>query len=208
MAWPSDNTSSTLLTRSPLPTLEMCMSPSRPGRMLMNAPNLVMDTTLPMYTAPFSTFGGSRINSIRRRASVTAAPSTEPMDTVPTMPSSSTEMSAPVSCWIWLMTLPLGPMTSPILSMGISKLTIFGAVSLTSVRGLEMVAFMTFRIAKRASLACCRAAANTSAGMPSILVSSCNAVTKSAVPATLKSMSPKASSDPRMSVRVVYLPSA
>ena len=44
--------------------------------------------------------------------------------------------------------------------------------------------------------------------MPSILVSSCSAVTKSAVPATLKSMSPKASSAPRMSVSVVYLPSA
>ena len=44
--------------------------------------------------------------------------------------------------------------------------------------------------------------------MPSILVSSCRAVTNSAVPATLKSMSPNASSAPRMSVRVVYLPSA
>ena len=44
--------------------------------------------------------------------------------------------------------------------------------------------------------------------MPSILVSSWRAVTNSDVPATLKSMSPKASSAPRMSVRVVYLPSA
>ena len=45
------------------------------------------------------------------------------------MPSSSTAMSAPVSCWMVLMTLPLGPMTSPILSIGISKLMIFGAVA-------------------------------------------------------------------------------
>src|SRR5258707_9367713 len=44
--------------------------------------------------------------------------------------------------------------------------------------------------------------------MPSIFVSSCNAVTNSDVPATLKSMSPNASSAPRMSVSVVYLPSA
>ena len=128
--------------------------------------------------------------------------------TVPTMPSSSTVMSAPVSCWMALMTLPLGPMTSPILSIGISKLTIFGAVAPTSARGSAMAAFMTSRIVRRASLACCSAAASTSAGRPSILVSSCRAVTNSAVPATLKSMSPKASSAPRMSVRVVYLPSA
>ena len=99
-------------------------------------------------------------------------------------------------------------MTSPILSIGIVKLTILGAVSLTSARGSAMAAAITSRIARRASLACCSAAASTSAGMPSILVSSCRAVTKSAVPATLKSMSPKASSAPRMSVSVVYLPSA
>ena len=46
---------------------------------------------------------------------------------------------------------------------------------------------------------------STSAGMPSIFVSSCNAVMASAVPATLKSMSPNASSAPRMSVRAMYL---
>ena len=44
----------------------------------------------------------------------------------------------------------------------------------------------------------------TLSGMPSILVSSCNAVIASAVPATLKSMSPKASSAPRMSVSATY----
>ena len=40
--------------------------------------------------------------------------------------------------------------------------------------------------------------------MPSSLVSSCRAVTNSRVPATLKSMSPNASSAPRMSVSVTY----
>ena len=39
-----------------------------------------------------------------------------------------------------LMTLPFGPMTSPILSIGISKLTIFGAFSPTSARGVEIAA--------------------------------------------------------------------
>ena len=76
------------------------------------------------------------MSSIRRCASATAAPSFEPIDTMPTPSSSATEMSAPVSCWIVLMTLPLGPITSPILSIGISKLTIFGAVWRTSSRGL------------------------------------------------------------------------
>ena len=54
--------------------------------------------------------------------------------------------------------------------------------------------------------ACCRAAASTLLGMPSSLVSSCSAVTNSFVPATLKSMSPNASSAPRMSVSVAYSP--
>ena len=59
------------------------------------------------------------------------------MLTVPTTPSSLTDTSAPVSWVIVLMTLPLGPITSPILSIGISKLTIFGAVLLhvVAVRG-------------------------------------------------------------------------
>ena len=102
------------------------------------------------------------------------------------------------------MTLPLGPMTSPILSIGISIETILGALAATSVRGSAMAPAMTSRILRRASLAWSRALASTSAGRPSILVSSCRAVTASAVPATLKSMSPKASSAPRMSVRVTY----
>ncbi len=143
------------------------------------------------------------ISMIRSLAASTLRPSVEPMVTVPTWPSSSTAMSAPVSCWIMLMTLPLGPMTSPMRSIGIWNEAIFGAVSPTSGLASLIVAFMTSRICRRASRAWPRAALSTSAGMPSILVSSWRAVTTSAVPATLKSMSPKASSDPRMSVSVV-----
>src|SRR5580692_9089784 len=61
---------------------------------------------------------------------------------------------------------------------------------------------MTSRIVIRAARACFSAAASTDAGMPSSLVSSCSAVITCSVPATLKSMSPKASSAPRMSVSV------
>src|SRR5205823_3903320 len=44
---PRLRTSSTRSTRLPWPSLEMWSNPSRPGRMLTNAPNLVMFTTLP-----------------------------------------------------------------------------------------------------------------------------------------------------------------
>ncbi|COW19825.1 Uncharacterised protein [Mycobacterium tuberculosis] len=65
-----------------------------------------------------------------------------------------------------------------------------------------MASAITSKIVRRASLACSSAPASTCEGIPSSLVSSCSAVTKSLVPATLKSMSPNASSAPRMSVRV------
>ena len=101
------------------------------------------------------------------------------------------------------MTLPLGPMTSPILSTGILMVMIRGAWSDIS-SGASMASAITSRIARRASLAWVSARPRTSAGMPSSLVSSCSAVTNSRVPATLKSMSPKASSAPRMSVSATY----
>ena len=106
-----------------------------------------------------------------------------------------------VSSWIWLIILPFGPMTSPILSTGTVVVMMRGAYGLISA-GPSMHSLMTSRMVVRASLACCRADARMSAGMPSSLVSSCRAVMNSEVPATLKSMSPKASSAPRMSVSV------
>ena len=63
-------------------------------------------------------------------------------------------MSAPVSDWIVLMTLPLGPITSPTLSIGMISVVIFGAVAATSVRGAAIAAFITSRISRRATLAC------------------------------------------------------
>ncbi len=110
-------------------------------------------------------------------------------------------MSAPVSSWIWLIILPLGPMTSPILSTGILTVMIRGAFGDIS-SGVSIASIITSRMWRRASRACFSAAARTEAGMPSSLVSSWRAVTNSFVPATLKSMSPKASSAPRMSVSV------
>src|SRR5699024_6933632 len=72
-----------------------------------------------------------------------------------------------------------------------------GAIS----AGAAVASAMASRMTMRASRACLSAAVSTEAGSPSSLVSSWMAVTNSRVPATLKSMSPKASSAPRMSVR-------
>ena len=110
---------------------------------------------------------------------------------------------------ISLMRLPFGPMTSPILSTGIWIEMIRGAFGSTSSRGAGIVASITSRIFNRASRACCNAPASTSPGSPVTFMSSWIAVTNSRVPATLKSMSPSASSAPRMSVSVTNVsPSA
>ena len=66
---PRLKTSSTLSMRLPPPILEMWSRPSRPGRMFTNAPNLVMFTTRPGYTAPTSAVGGLRMSLICRSAS-------------------------------------------------------------------------------------------------------------------------------------------
>src|SRR5215211_7915796 len=97
-------------------------------------------------------------------------------------------------------------MSSPILDTGICSTWTRGASRLSCSRGRSMAAWMTSRTTMRASRAWVRAPIRTSEGMPVSLVSSCRAVTNSRVPATLKSMSPKASSAPRMSVRVTYSP--
>ena len=97
-------------------------------------------------------------------------------------------------------------MTSPILSIGTLTDSNRGANSRNSVRGPSIASAITSNTAKRASLAWAKAPASTSEGRPLIFISSCRAVITSAVPATLKSISPKASSAPKMSVSVTYRP--
>jgi hypothetical protein len=67
---------------------------------------------------------------------------------------------------------------------------------------------MTARISSRASTGLSQSGGQDVGGDAVDLGVELQRVTNSAVPATLKSMSPKASSAPRMSVRVVYFPSA
>ena len=59
-------------------------------------------------------------------------------------------ISAPVSSWIWLIILPFGPMTSPILSTGTVVVMMRGAYSLISA-GPSMHSLMRSRIVVRAS---------------------------------------------------------
>src|SRR5680860_1479921 len=97
---------------------------------------------------------GKVINTITQETGADVSVSDDgAIGTVSIAPSSLTETSAPVSWVMVLITFPLGPITSPILSIGISKLMIFGAVGRTSSRGAEIAPFITSRIFSRASRA-------------------------------------------------------
>jgi hypothetical protein len=200
---PTLTASSTLARRLPLPSFEMWISPSRPGTRFTKAPNVVVLTTEPVKRSPTVIGRGFAISSMIRAASSAPAPSRAPTNTVP---SSWMSMSAPVIATISLILLPLGPITSPILSTGMCRVRILGALGLTSLRGSGIAWSITSRIFKRASFAWSSAPARTSPGSPVTFMSSWIAVTMSFVPATLKSMSPSASSAPRMSVNVTNVP--
>jgi hypothetical protein len=75
-----------------------------------------------------------------------------------------------------------------------------GAYTDSSARGLGSTLSISSRMCSRARLAFCSASRISSSDRPSILMSIWMEVTPSRVPATLKSMSPSASSLPRMSV--------
>ena len=111
---------------------------------------------------------------------------------------------APVSAAMRLITLPPGPMTVPIFSGSMWMMVIFGACSDTCSRGSPIASTITPRIRSRASRARSKTVSSRSPGSFFSLVSSWIAVTPRSVPATLKSMSPNASSMPAMSVSTRY----
>ena len=170
---PTLTTSSTLAIRLPLPSLEMCTRPSRPGSSETNAPNAVVLTTVPRNRSPTLGSCGLAIALILSIAACTARPSAPETKMVP---SSSMAISAPVASVIELIILPFGPITSPILSTGTLMVVIRGANWLIS-SGASIASFITSRMVSRASRAWVSAARRTSEGMPSSLVSSCSAVT-------------------------------
>ena len=175
--------------------------------MLTKAPKVVMLTTSPSYSLPSSGWGGNAIRLIFSTAACRAGPSADATRTIPLPSVSSISMETPVSSSSSLTILPFGPITSPILSLGISMASIRGVHSLSSERGSEITLFISSRMKRRTSRAWDSAWLSTSVGSPAILVSNWRAVIISAVPATLKSMSPMKSSSPMMSVRVTYSPS-
>ena len=121
-----------------------------------------------------------------------------------TAPSSEISIFTPVSSMIALIVFPLCPTTSPIFSGSILIWMIFGAYSPTLLRGSAMAFAMTssmmYILASRVL-----AIASSMIGLvsPWILISIWIAVIPFFVPATLKSMSPKKSSSPWMSVRTM-----
>ena len=127
--------------------------------------------------------------------------------TCPLPSASSMVIVAPVSSCICWIIFPPGPITAPINSLGMSILTIRGTCGFISLRGSEMVFIISFMICSRPALACIRAFSIISNDSPSHLISICVAVKPSLVPVVLKSMSPRWSSSPRMSLRIAYLSS-
>ena len=115
------------------------------------------------------------------------------------VPSSSMSILAPVSSTISRITLPPVPITSRIFSLGTLITVMRGAVAATSVRAPVMALAISPRMCIRPSRACSSAIFMMSAVMDVILMSICSEVTPCSVPATLKSMSPRWSSSPRMS---------
>ena len=117
------------------------------------------------------------------------------------MPSSSMLILAPVFSTISRITLPPVPITSRILSVGIFIVSMRGANSPSSARAPVIALLISPRMCRRPSRAWASATRMISSVMPAILMSICSEVTPSLVPATLKSMSPRWSSSPRMSER-------
>ena len=126
---------------------------------------------------------------------------------IPTLSTSSMVMVAPVSSCIPWIIFPPGPMTAPINSFGIVMVSMRGACGFRSARGSAMHSVSLPRMYSRPSLACNRAFSRMSYDRPSTLISICVAVIPFLVPVTLKSISPRWSSSPRMSDSTAYLSS-
>ena len=126
-----------------------------------------------------------------------------PTAVINTLPSSWISICTPVSSIIFLIVFPPGPITSRILSVGIFILFTRGAYGDNSLFGSLIHSIILLKINSRPRFAWARAAAKISLLRPSTLISIWIAVIPSGVPATLKSISPRASSIPWISVKIV-----
>ena len=188
---------------------DIWINPSQPGHSSTNAPKSSTETTLQLYILPNSTS-----LAIFLILSAVALIISESVWYIITLPSSSKStltalISFTVLTWlhsriILVIISPPRPITSLILSGLIIKVIVLGAYLDTSLLGLDICFSMTSNIWNLAFLACSKASFNIFLFIPSILISIWRAVIPSRVPATLKSISPKWSSIPWISVRIVY----
>ncbi len=109
---------------------------------------------------------------------------------------------APDSSWIARIVFPFGPIISPIFSGLIWIDSMRGAYVERSSRAPDNVSPIQSKMCIRAVCARPSASSRISTVKPAILISIWMEVIPSRVPATLKSMSPSASSSPRISVRI------
>mmetsp|Transcript_2325 Transcript_2325/g.7113 ORF Transcript_2325/g.7113 Transcript_2325/m.7113 type:complete len:240 (+) Transcript_2325:3570-4289(+) len=137
---------------------------------------------------------------------VSRAPSIShpPGPVIVTFPESSTSMDdTPVFSTIFLIVSPPLPITLPI-NFGLTDiLEICGAYAPILPLGAGLDFSISPKTCTIPSLASSSALRMTSKVIPSTLISIWNAVNPSESPAHLKSMSPKASSDPRISVSMI-----
>mmetsp|Transcript_23976 Transcript_23976/g.58762 ORF Transcript_23976/g.58762 Transcript_23976/m.58762 type:complete len:231 (-) Transcript_23976:1278-1970(-) len=121
-----------------------------------------------------------------------------------TTPSSLMSMASTlVSSQMLLIISPPLPMIFPMYLVGTVTLWIWGANSERAPAGGGLAFSISPRMCTRPLLAASSAWRSTARVMPSTLMSIWNALMPAPSPATLKSMSPRASSLPRMSVRMM-----
>mmetsp|Transcript_1994 Transcript_1994/g.7312 ORF Transcript_1994/g.7312 Transcript_1994/m.7312 type:complete len:280 (-) Transcript_1994:335-1174(-) len=178
----------------------MCTRPCFPGRISTKAPNsLTPLTTLSLYTLPTS--GSSMEDRSSSFALWTDVPDGPVTLTIPA--SLSISISVLVDSVMNLMFFPPGPMALPTKRAAIGNVSMRGAFSGSSPRGAGEHAPMRESTLRRPTSAASSACRRMSVVMPSRLTSIWNAVMHVSSPPTLKSMSPSASSLPRMSVRMM-----
>ena len=107
---------------------------------------------------------------------------------------------APETSTISLITFPPDPITSLILSEGTFIVSILGAwIEKSDVP--DKAVFISFKMWIRPTFAWSNAFSIMSGVIPAILISICSEVIPASVPATLKSISPRWSSSPNISVK-------
>ena len=174
---------------------EIWTIPSLPPPSSTNAPIGIILTTLPLITIPTS---GLKVKSLIIFLAI-AAPSWS-LDVIVTTPLSWISISAPEASIIALICFPPGPITVPISSVGIVIVVMLGANGDKWSAGLVITFLISPKICSLPSLAWAKALLRVSFAIPLAFISIWRAVIPSSLPVTLKSISPRKSSIPWISV--------